>query len=113
MKTVDNIVADCLEHNFNTVADYFIYLVNNKKLAAYYVSGKLSDYYLASIPTFKKIVDKLDAFSKADFKELYSRFELYSTAINEAFLQEKNIKINPIKFTNDKIFDAKNGIISL
>ena len=24
MKTVDNIVADCLKHNFNTVADYYL-----------------------------------------------------------------------------------------
>ena len=108
IQTVDNIVEDCLNNGFNTVADYFIWLIDSKKLSAYYVSGKLSDYYLASIPTFKKIINKLDDFQKVDFKELYDRFESYNIAATEAILQEKNIKINPIKFTNDKIFDAKN-----
>ena len=42
--------------------------------------------------------------SKAEFKEVYDRFDIYNTEINEAFLMLKQCKANPLKMTDDAIF---------
>lgn len=108
LKSVNNIVADCIELNFNSVIDYLRYLISNRKLAAYYATGKISTYYFAAIPKFRNVIDKLDDLAKAEFKTLYDRYEKYHSDVNEAFLKMKNIRINPIKFTNDAILKARN-----
>ena len=110
MDTVRLIVADCIKFNYNSVLDYLRMLISSKKLAAYYVAGKISTYYLAAIPNFKKVIDKLDSISRDEFKELYDRYDKYHTDINEAFLHVKNIKVNPIKLTDEAIFSAKNRL---
>ena len=108
MKTVDNIVADCLKLHYNSTADYIRHLISSRKLAAYYVAGKISGYFLAAIPNFKKVIDKLDSISKDELSELYDRYDKYHSDINAAFIKVKNIKVNPLKFADDAIFEAKN-----
>lgn len=108
VKSVKNIVKDCVALNFNNVTDYFRYLIQKRQLSAYYISGKISIYYFAAIPNFRKVIDKLDPISKDEFRMLYDRYEKYNVDINEAFLQMKNIKMNPLSFTNDMILKARN-----
>jgi len=108
LRSVDNIVEDCIHLNFNSVIDYLRHLISNRTLASYYLSGKISTYYFAAIPKFRKVIDKLDNLSKDEFRTLYERYDKYHSDVNEAFLKIKNIKINPIKYTNDAILKAKN-----
>jgi len=108
IKSVKNIVEDCINLNFNSVIDYFRYLISNKMLSSYYAAGKISTYYFAAIPKFKNVIEKLDNISKDEFSTLYERYDKYHSDINEAFLKIKNIKINPIKYTNDEILKTKN-----
>lgn len=108
IKTINNIANDCLSLGYFSTKDYFRYLISTKKLAQYYVSGKISGYYLAAIPTFKKIIPKLDKLSRADFHKLYNRFELYNEEITTTIMLKTNQKVNPIKITDDLIFKLRN-----
>lgn len=106
-KSVENISSDCISMEFFSTKDYIRELVASKKLAQYYLTGKISKYWLAAIPTFKKVIDHLDDMSKAEFKEVYDRFDIYNTEINEAFLMLKQCKANPLKITDDAIFQKR------
>lgn len=108
LKSVDNIVKDCIDLKYNTVIDYLRYLIKHKLLAAKYIAGQISIYYLAAIPKFKIVIDKMDKISRDEFQQLYDRYEKYNVDVNEAFMQMKNIRINVIKYTNDAILNAKN-----
>ena len=107
MKSVKNIVDECLELNIMSTKDYFRYIIKSNKLAGYFVTGKISAYYLAAIPNFRKIIDSLDLVSKAEFRRLYNRYDKYHSDINEVFLEMKNIKINPIKYTDSELFNKR------
>jgi len=108
LRSVDNIVDDCIKLNFNSVVDYLRYLISSRKIASYYAAGRISIYYFAAIPKFKNVIEKLDNISRDEFHMLYERYDKYHYDVNEAFLKLKNIKINPIKYTNDAILNAKN-----
>ena len=60
MKSINNIAQDCLELKLHSSKDYIRYLIANRKLASYFLTGKLSAYWLAAIPKFQKIVACLD-----------------------------------------------------
>ena len=100
LKSAENIAQDCIDSGFTSSKDYLRDLISSKRLANYYLTGKISKYWLSGIPTFKKIITKLDQLSQDEFHEIYERFDLYNTEINEAFLQEKQCKVNPIRYTD-------------
>ena len=52
MKSVDNIAKECVQNGWFTTKDFMRHLINEKKLAGWYASGKISKYYLAAIPNF-------------------------------------------------------------
>jgi len=110
MKSVDNIVDECIENGWFTTKDFIRHLINDKKLANWYASGKISKYYLAAIPNFWKIIPKLDHFSREELKTLAERYDLYNTEVNEAFLTLKSFKINPIALTDALIYEKRHGI---
>ena len=110
MKSVHNIVDECVEHGWFTTKDFIRHLINEKKLANWYASGKISKYYLAAIPNFWKIVPKLDHFSKEELKLVADRYDMYNTEVNEAFLQLKKFKVNPIALTDALIYEKRHGI---
>lgn len=110
MKSVDNIASECVQNGWFTTKDFMRHLINEKKLASWYASGKISKYYLAAIPNFWKIVPKLDHFSKLELKQVAERYDMYNTEVNEAFLKLKNFKVNPIALTDAVIFEKRHGI---
>lgn len=110
VKSAKCIAKECIQLKYNSVIDYFRYLIKNRLLANYYISGKISQYYFAAIPKFNNLIDKLDQLSKDEFKCLYDRYDTYNADVNDAFMQMKNIRLNPIKFTNDLIVKYKNLI---
>lgn len=108
LRSANNIAKECIRLNYVNVIDYLRYLIKNRLLANYCLAGKISIYYLAAIPKFNKVILQLDDISKDEFNTLYERFDKYHTDVNEAFLQMKNIKINPIRYTNDLILKLRN-----
>lgn len=110
MKSVDNIANECVERGWFTTKDFIRHLINEKKLAGWYVSGKISKYYLAAIPNFWKIVPKLDYFSKIELQQVADRYDMYHSEVNEAFLKLKKFKINPIALTDAIIYEKRHGI---
>ena len=110
MKSVHNIVDECIEQGWFTTKDFMRHLINEKKLAGWYASGKISKYYLAAIPNFWKIVPKLDHFAKEELKVVADRYDMYNTEVNEAFLQLKKFKVNPIALTDALIYEKRHGI---
>lgn len=101
------IAKECVELGMLSAKDYIRKLISDKTLSHYFVSGKISLYYFAAIPNFKKIVSKLDHFSRDEFKRVYDRFEMYNAEINSVMLKTKNQKANPIKFTDDLILKIR------
>ena len=110
MKSVDNIARECVRNGWFTTKDFMRHLINEKKLAGWYASGKISKYYLAAIPNFWKIVPKLDYFSKIELQQVAERYDMYHTEVNEAFLKLKNFKVNPIALTDAIIYERRHGI---
>lgn len=109
IKSAKNIAEDSIKLGYFSTKDFIRYLIVNKKIAEYFVSGRISIYYFAAIPNFKKIIPKLDRFAKAEFMKLHDRFELYNNEITTAFMRKTNYKANPIKFTDDLIYKIRNS----
>ena len=107
MKSVKNIVVDCLKFGCYTTKEYLRLLIKSNKLANYIISGKISIYYFAAIPNFDRVIEKLDHFSKKELSMLHDHFEIYHSEINKAFIYAKNCKINPLDFTDRAIIAAK------
>lgn len=108
MKSVKNIVAECLDLQICTTKDFFRQLIKDNKVGAYVMSGKISLYYLAAIPSFKKVIEHLDYFSKLELQSLNDHFEIYHSDVNEAFLAKKHKMVNPIELTDLAILKALN-----
>ena len=91
-----------------TTKDFFRQLIKDNKVGAYVMSGKISLYYLAAIPSFKKVIEHLDYFSKLELQSLNDHFEIYHSDVNEAFLAKKHKMVNPIELTDLAILKALN-----
>jgi len=107
MKSANNIADDCIALDHLSTKDYLRELISTRKLAGYYLTGKISKYWFAAIPSFKKVILKLDKLSRDEFNDVLTRFDIYNTEINEAFLKMKKCKVNPIKFTDELIFQKR------
>lgn len=103
MKTVENIAEDCKRLNIQSTTEYVRYLISNKKLVNYYVCGKISQYWLASIPNFKKIIEKLDNISKDEFSIIYHRFDKLQSDVYEALKKHMTTRRSTIQITDDAI----------
>ena len=106
MMTVKNIVDECLEtHTYNT-KDFLRDLIDHNKIGPYVAAGKLSVYYLAAIPSFIKVIEHLDYFSKLELQLLADHFDIYHSEVNEAFLAKRHKMVNPIELTDFAILRA-------
>lgn len=107
VESAENLARECIEHCYPRVVDYIKDLILQRKLAAYYVTGKVSKYYLAAIPKFPKIVSKMDVISKGEFEPLVSKYEKLSINVQEAMIQENVETFKIFDFTDDKINELK------
>ena len=107
MKSVDNIANDCICLNILTTKDYIRHLITTKKIGSCYLTGKISKYWFAAIPTFKKLSDKIDFMSRDEMSDVFKMFDIYNSEINEAFQLMKNCKANPIRVTDEAIFKKR------
>lgn len=107
IKSANNIASFCIENGFFTTKDFLRMMIETHQTGNYVISGEISLYFLAAIPNFKKIIPKLDYFSRQELQQLYSHFDIYHSDVNKAFLQEKNKYINPIDYTDKLIWDIR------
>ena len=84
-------------------------LIKERKLSAYYVSGVISKYYLAALPKFPKLVDKLDSISKDEFQPICHKYEKYNADIKEAMFSVLKKVVSVLAFTDDLIEKKRSG----
>ena len=106
LKSARNIANECIQGGCYSSRDWLANLIQEKKVANYVASGKISLYFFAAIPHFDKAIPKLDYFSQQALQLLAEHFEIYHSEVNKAFLQAKNCKVNPIAFTDNLIARA-------
>lgn len=107
-RSIENIADDCIALNILTVKDYIRYIIRTGKIGSYYLTGRISRYWFAGIPSFKKIAAKADSLSRDELADVINMFDIYSGEINEAFMMIKHCKANPIKMTDERIFAKRN-----
>ena len=100
MMSVKSIADECVKTQTYTTKDFLRDLVDNGKVGVYVASGKISVYWLAAIPSFNKVIEHLDYFSKQELQLLNDHFEIYHSEVNEAFLAKKHKMVNPIELTD-------------
>lgn len=107
-KSAKNIADECILYGYPHSVDYFRFLIQSRKLAQYYISGKISKYFLAAIPNFPKIITKLDPISQDEFSVIYERFELYNIDLNQALKRHKIHIRNIFNYVDDMIKNINN-----
>lgn len=108
IKSAKNIALQCIDNGYFTTKDFLRMLIDTKQIGKYIVTGQISLYFFAAIPNFKKAISKLDYFSQQELHLLDEHFDIYHSDVNKAFLQEKNIYVNPIDFTDKLIWKIRN-----
>ena len=103
MKSVKMLATACLDSECVSAVDFIRKLIREKKLASWVVCGKISAYYLAAIPDFPNIVQRLDSISRDELSFISSRYDMYNTAVNKATLAFENRRANPIKSTDEMV----------
>lgn len=106
--TVDFISNECIKNGYPRSMDYIRYLISEKKLAAYYISGKISKYYLSAITNFPKVIQKLDQMSQDEFHQISIMYDKYHLDIKEAMMQENKKFVNVFEYTDQIILNKKN-----
>ena len=108
IKSANFIAEQCIDLGYPSSKEWIRAMIQQRKLATYYVAGKVSKYFFASIPNFPKILPKLDQLSRDELNVIAERFDLYNSEVNEAFLFVKKCKLNPIDFVDTLIVSKCN-----
>lgn len=103
MKSVKTLAAACLDSECVSAVDFIRKLIREKRLASWVVCGKISAYYLAAIPDFPKIAQRIDSISRDELSFISSRYDMYNTAVNKATLAFENRRANPIRSTDEMV----------
>lgn len=103
IKSAKNIAKECIKYNYTTSIDYFRMLISKRKLVNYYISGKISKYFLVLIPNFQKIITKLDSLSKDEFRSVCNMYEKYNIDSVQALKKHKIHIRNVFTFTDEII----------
>lgn len=103
LRSSRNIAEDCVQMRCSSAKEYVIQMFKQKKLAAYYLTGKISRYWFAAIPSFRKLILKLDVMSREEFHDIESMFDLYSKDVNDAFMMMTSKRVNVFHITDELI----------
>lgn len=107
VKSANNIADECIKLGYPTSKDYIRMLIKDKKLSSYYMSGIISKYYLAALPKFPILVEKLDDISRDEFMPICNKYEKYNIDIKEAMIQELTKVVSVMQYTDDIIYDKR------
>jgi len=103
MKSVKTLAAACLDSECVSAVDFIRKLIREKRLASWVVCGKISAYYLAAIPDFPKIAQRLDPISRDELSFISNRYDMYNTVVNKATLAFENRRANPVRSTDEMV----------
>lgn len=103
LKSIDNIVDECIENDYSSVKEYLKNLIQNNKLAEKLISGKISQYYIAGIKNIGRLIRKMDRINQDSLKEIVAQQDKLLSDMQDAFTYLKNTRISIISFTNDKL----------
>lgn len=103
LKSVKNVVEDCIKNDYVSTKEYLRHLIESNKLAAKYLSGEISQYYIAGIKNIGKLVRKMDRISQDSLREVVEQQDKLLSDMQDAFTYLKNTRISIISFTNDKL----------
>lgn len=102
-KSVDNIVNVCKEKNYQNVKEYLKRLILDNKLGELVISGKISIYYLATIPNIRQLIMKMDQINRDELKIILDRKDELNKSVQDAFLHMKSQYVNPISYANERL----------
>lgn len=111
MKSVKNIVNSCIKEDFTSINEYLKHLIQHNLLAGKYLSGEISEYYLAGISNFKKILLKMDFMNQNTLKEIAEKQDKLVSDMQDAFMYVKHQPISIISFTNNLFNKQKQQLI--
>lgn len=103
LKSVRNIVDDCLDMGLNDARVYLKKLISENRLAEQVVSGRISQYYLVTIKNIDKLISGMDSLSKVELKNIVERKTKLRSDTQNAFLNMKSQQMSPIKLTNQEL----------
>lgn len=109
IKSAKFIAKNCIIENL-TPKEYFLKLIQNKRLAIEYMCGNISTHYLASIRGIKNISKYLDENSKGELSIIFDATEKLNGDIQEAFIKFKSHYVSPFKYTEELIRKTKNKL---
>lgn len=110
LKSVNNIVDECVKNGYTSTKECLKYLIESNKLAAKYLSGEISQYYIAGIKNIGKLVRKMDKISQDSLHEVVEQQNKLLSDMQDAFTYLKNIRISIVSFTNDKLNERLNAL---
>ena len=108
-KSAENIAAECIRLGYPRVVDWIRMMILERKLATWYVTGKISKHYFAMIPKFPLLVEKMDVISKGEFSYIVSKYEKYENDAREAMIQEEGEVSKVLSWTDDLIYEIKHS----
>lgn len=103
IKSAKNIAHECIQFGYPHSIDFFKDLIVQKKLVNYYITGKISKYFLVLIPNFPKLVSKLDSLTRDEFYSICNNYEMYQIDSNLALKKYKIHVKNIFTFTDEII----------
>lgn len=106
-KSVDAVAEACLDSDCAGAADFLRRLIREGKLAAWVAGGRVSAYYLAAVPGFRKAAERLDPIGRAELAFISDRYDVYNTAANDATLAFERRKANPVKATDERVAELR------
>lgn len=110
LRSARNLAELCAANGISTAREGLVYLIKNGMLAAWYMSGKMSNYFLAGIPRFDKVVKRMDDMSQNEMRDLTERFDMYQKKTDESFKYVKNMKANPIRIADNFLSKLRSGV---
>ena len=108
-RSIKNIVNECKELGISDVRQYIKLLVVKNKLAEKFISGIISQYFIASIGNIDKLVGKMNEMNQLTLKKVLDRREKLSKDLQDAFFHFKQKQVNVIEYANQQL--EKNCII--
>lgn len=108
IKSANTVAEDCILNHQTSCFEYLKHLIVSNQLAAEYISGRISGYYIASIQNFKKIYFKLDTMNRDTLSTIYQVCDKMSEDVQEAFLMFKSMRIKLMSFTDNIISQKLN-----
>lgn len=101
-KSVENVARACVETG-RTPVEFIKAMVNENRVAYYYISGWISKYFLVSIRNFGEIFSRLDSLNKDELRIIYDAEGEMRTMATEALVATTGKPPRPVHDVQEAI----------